>query len=67
MEEYKSKIEADDLQFHRITNADLVCRDCKFRFDDSVIFGNTSRCLVYTPQKPGSVLVGKSCPYYRNK
>ena len=49
----------------RITNDDLQCRDCRFRRDDSVIEGNTSRCDIYPVSKPTQVLNGKGkCTYH---
>lgn len=48
---------------HRITNDDLLCKNCLLRMDDTVIFGNTSRCEQY-PAKPVEVLIGGGCPYF---
>lgn len=48
----------------RLTNDDLQCRDCKFRLDDSKIYGNTSRCSKYT-RKPADVLSAERCKEYQ--
>ena len=58
------KWENDCLQFNRITNNDLICRDCIFRLEDDVIFGNTSKCEVFPDCKPDRVLNGKKCSEY---
>lgn len=63
-EELKKRIESEGEGWVRITNANLKCKDCKYRRDDSVIFGNTSRCDVYPASKPNDVLKGGDCNYY---
>lgn len=50
----------------QITNADLVCRDCKHRYDDTEIFGNVDRCEIYDG-KPSSARLRKSCDYYEKE
>lgn len=47
----------------RVTNDDLVCKDCLFKYDDSVKLGNTSKCEVYEA-KPNEVLLGGECDEY---
>ena len=54
----------DPLRFTRITNNDLVCKDCIFRLDDSEIFGNTSKCEIFPERKPDDILRGKACSEY---
>lgn len=49
-----------------IRNADLVCRDCRHKFDDSVMLGNTSKCEEYT-LKPVSVLSGGNCLMFEKR
>ena len=58
------KWEKDPVRFKRITNDDLVCKDCAFRLDDSEIYGNTSRCEVFPDIKPGKVINGGKCDEY---
>ena len=60
----EGKWERDSLKFERITNDDLVCKDCLFKMDDDKIFGNTSRCEIFQDCKPSEVLYGKSCSEY---
>lgn len=48
----------------RITNNDMVCRNCLLRFDDTVIYGNTSKCEAYPKCKPTKVLIGGKCSEY---
>lgn len=47
-----------------IHNSTLVCKDCSHKFDDSIIFGNVSRCEVYPQHKPQEVLDGGECNEY---
>ena len=46
-----------------IRNGQLVCADCKHRFDDSKKLRNTAICEEY-PLKPISVLCGGNCLKY---
>ena len=64
IDELQKRYESEGKGIVRITNKDLVCKDCLYRHDDSVIFGNTSRCDFYPTQKPNSILHGKDCTYY---
>lgn len=54
----------EQLCMKRITNDDLVCRDCLYRYDDSQILGNTSRCEMYGESKPNEIILGKDCWLY---
>lgn len=58
------KCQRDKLHFIRISNQDLVCRDCLYRYDDSGIWGNTSKCEMYETMKPSSVIDGGKCDLY---
>lgn len=60
---FKNKMKSDQLCFSRITNNDLVCKDCLYRFEDSEILGNTSRCEMYA-LKEAKVLSGGKCDLY---
>lgn len=60
----EKRMEAEALRGKRITNNDLQCKDCKYRRDDSIIEGNTSRCDVYPVSKPNKVINGGDCNYY---
>lgn len=48
----------------RITNDDLVCKDCAFKLDDSKKLGNTSQCEIFE-LKPNEVLRGGSCDEHK--
>lgn len=45
-------------------NDGLKCKDCAHKYDDSIIFGNVSRCEVYPQHKPQDVLDGGDCNEY---
>ena len=48
----------------RVSNDNLVCKDCLMRYEDSVILGNTSRCEAYPACKPNQILLGGKCDQY---
>jgi len=58
------KCQRDKLHFVRISNQDLVCQDCLYRYDDTKIPGNTSKCEVYEDVKPSEILDGGQCDWY---
>lgn len=62
----KDYIESESTSTSRITNSQLICKDCMYRFDDTKIFKNTTRCGAYT-LKPNKVLCGKECPKYKKE
>lgn len=53
----------DRLVFSHVTNTDMVCIDCSYRYEDSEISKNTSTCEMYET-KPDSVLLGGECELY---
>ena len=61
--DFEKRIESEQMCMKRITNNDLVCKDCIFKFDDSIRLGNTSICEAY-PVKPSKVLLGGDCDEY---
>lgn len=63
-EEIERRIESESPGMVRITNNDLDCKDCKFKRDDSYIFGNVSKCDVFPVIKPREVLKGSKCKYH---
>lgn len=67
--ELKERIESEARSVMRISNDQLVCKDCKFRWDDSEIFGNTSQCGKFPNySKPvGVVFHGENCPEYQKE
>lgn len=53
----------DKLVFSGIKNENLICHDCKLRYEDSVLPCNTSKCEIYQV-KPDEVLSGGECDEY---
>ena len=66
MHEIAKKWKDEKLQFERITNENLKCKDCKFRYEDILIFGNTSKCAKFE-WKPLDVLNGGDCEAYEQE
>lgn len=60
------KFKKDKLKFNQIKNENLVCKDCKKRYDDKLIPGNTSKCEVYH-RKLLTVLNGGDCDEYESQ
>lgn len=54
------KFKNDDLKFEQITNKDLICKDCKKKYDDTDLPCNTSKCEAFD-MKPDEVLDGGDC------
>ena len=42
------KFTKDPLKMERITNNNLICRDCRFKFDDTEKPCNTSKCAKFS-------------------
>ena len=59
------KFKNDDLKFEQITNKDLICKDCKKKYDDTNMPCNTSKCEAFSV-KPDEVLDGGDCIEYEN-
>ena len=57
------KFQKDKLKFSLITNDNLVCKDCRNRFEDKGMTCNTSKCAKYK-MKPDEVLDGGKCNEY---
>lgn len=66
MSSLQDRIESESSSVKRITNKDLVCKDCVFALDDSVKLRFTSQCKAYL-LKPTEVLLGGSCKLYKKK
>ena len=64
--DFEKRVESESRSVGRITNADLVCRDCIYQLDDSERLGNTSQCKRYI-SKPNLVLLGRDCEEYRKE
>lgn len=54
------------LKMVRITNQDLVCKDCVFVLDDTQVYGNVSRCKIFK-LKPNEIFSEDTCVAYRKK
>lgn len=59
------KLKNDDQVFGRITNEDLVCKDCAKKYDDTLMPCNTSKCEAFNV-KPNDVLDGGDCDEYED-
>lgn len=66
MNEYNKRIESESRSIIRITNSDLICKNCLFQLNDTEKFANTSQCKQFSI-KPNRVLVGKDCSKFRMK
>ena len=65
MNSLEDRIESESQSVVRVTNKDLVCKDCIFVLDDSKKMRYTSQCRMYL-LKPSEVLLGGPCKVYRN-
>lgn len=61
MREFKK---GDKLLFNRITNDNLICKNCKNMMDDAKIFANTLRCEAYDTKPTAVIKGGTSCPKF---
>jgi hypothetical protein len=59
------KFKNDELKFTQIKNDDLVCKDCRKKYDDTNMPCNTSKCEAFNV-KPNEVLDGGDCIEYEN-
>lgn len=64
-EEFRKRVASEQKCSRRITNEDLVCKECKYKYDDTIKLGNTSRCEKYE-SKPNKVLLGGNCDEYES-
>lgn len=62
----KKRIESESKAARRITNEDLICKDCRYVLDDSLRYGNTSKCLMYD-EKPNSIFLDNECLEYEKE
>lgn len=58
------KFKKDKLRFNLITNNNLICKDCLYRYDDKDMPCNVSKCEIYQSMKPTGVLDGGDCDEY---
>lgn len=62
--EFERRIKSESKAAIRVTNKNLVCKDCLFKYDDDTKLGNTSKCAVYKT-KPNLILLGGKCEFYK--
>lgn len=62
--EFERRIKSESAAAIRVTNKNLVCKDCLFKYDDDAKLGNTSKCAVYKT-KPNLILLGGKCEFYK--
>lgn len=60
------KFKNDKLKFEVIKNENLVCKDCQYKYDDTEMPCNTSKCAKF-PVKPNEVIDGGDCHEYKEK
>lgn len=58
------RIKSEARATRRITNNELVCKNCVYKFYDQKKPEKTGRCQAYKA-KPSSILLGGNCPYRR--
>ena len=65
--ELNKRVENESKSGIPIRNDNLVCKNCVHRYDDSKVFGNTSKCAKYKKSKPNSILLGNACVFKETK
>lgn len=60
------KFKKDKLKFNQIKNENLVCKNCRNKYDDTDMPCNTSKCKIYAV-KPIEVLDGGMCYEYNKE
>ena len=62
------KKEKDDvLAFNRVSNKNMLCKDCIFRFNDSEKWGNSSKCKQFEFKPLDILFGGTDCASYRKE
>lgn len=59
------KFKNDTLKFEQVKNENLICEDCKKKYDDTLMPCNTSKCEAFDV-KPNKVLDGGDCDEYES-
>ena len=62
--DFERRIKSESKAVIRVTNKNLVCKDCLFKYDDDTKLGNTSKCAIYKV-KPNLILLGGKCEFYK--
>lgn len=60
------KFKKDKLNFEPIKNINLICKDCKKRYDDTELPCNTSKCEAFK-MKPLEIFDGGDCIEYEKE
>lgn len=60
------KFKKDELKFNAIKNEDLICKDCKKKYDDTDLPCNTSKCEAFAV-KPNEIFDGGDCIEYEKE
>lgn len=66
MNSLDEKFKNDQLKIEPVKNEDLICKDCKNRYDDSELPCNTSQCEAFDI-KPDEVFDGGDCIEYEQE
>lgn len=63
----EERIKSEQQAMKPIKNADIICKDCIYRYDDTVIPGNISHCEMYKDEwKPNDIIFHKEyCRFYK--
>lgn len=64
--EIDKKFQNEKMKCERLTNNELVCKNCMFVLDDTEDANNTYECNKYL-EKPDKVLRGGECIDYKRK
>lgn len=60
------KFKNEKMKCERLTNNELVCKNCLYALDDSKDTNNTYECKKFI-EKPDKVLIGGECIEYKKK
>lgn len=60
------KFKNDKMKFNAIKNKDLICKDCKKKYDDTDLPCNTSKCEAFA-EKPAEIFDGGDCIEYEKE
>ena len=60
------KFKNDKLKFEQVKNKDLICKDCRKKYDDTELPCNTSKCKAFNV-KPNEIFNGGDCIEYESE
>lgn len=63
----EDRIKSEQQAMKPIKNADIICKDCVYAYDDTKIPGNISHCEMYKDKwKPNDIIFHKAyCRFYK--